>query len=106
MPRFCHSCGYSTPDVWADQCPRCNRPMAITSQTAGGPPGTRPRRRWSARRTLGVVAVILVLAVPAAGLGVLYLAPTVFLKSSGDADSTGQVRVGMRPAEVAQVLGA
>jgi len=101
VPRMCHSCGYTTPDVWADQCPRCKRPMALTS---GAPdaPGGRPRR--SSRRWWLAAVVLLLLAVPAVGLGVVYFAPAVFLGPPKDADSTGEIKVGMRPPEVAKVL--
>lgn len=101
MPRMCHSCGYTTPDVWADQCPRCKRPMALTSNTPDAP-GARPRR--SSRRFWLVASLLLLLALPAVGLGVVYFAPTVFLGPSKDADSTGEIRVGMRPPEVAKAL--
>src|SRR5438552_2120985 len=102
MPRMCHSCGYTTPDVWADQCPRCERPMALTSNTPDAPGGPRPRR--SSRRFWLVALLLLLLAVPAVGLGVVYFAPTVFLGPSKDSDSTGEIRVGMRPSEVAKAL--
>jgi hypothetical protein len=48
--------------------------------------------------------VLLLLAVPAVGLGIVYLAPSVFLGPSQDTDSTGEIRVGMWPREVAKVL--
>ena len=72
--------------------------MALTSNTPDAP-GPRPRR--SSRRFWVVALLLLLLAVPAAGLGVVYFAPTVFLGPSKDADSTGEIRVGMRPPEVA-----
>jgi hypothetical protein len=76
--------------------------MALTSGTADAPAGNRPRR--SRRRFWLVVVVLLVLAVPAFGLGVVYLAPTAFLGPPKEADSTGEIKKGMRPAEVAKVL--
>jgi hypothetical protein len=76
--------------------------MALTSNTPDAP-GDRPRR-CSRRGFWLVVMLLLLLAVPAVGLGVVYLAPTAFLGPSKDADSTGEIRVGMRPPEVAKVL--
>lgn len=102
MPRMCHSCGYTTPDVWADECPRCKRPMALTSGAADGPGVGLPR--GSRRRFWLVAVVLLVLAIPAVGLGVIYLAPTVFLGPPKEADSTGDIRKGMRPDDVGKVL--
>jgi hypothetical protein len=76
--------------------------MALTSGTPDGTPAGRPRR--SRRRTWLVLVLFLVLAVPAVGLGVVYFAPAMFLGPSKDSDSTGEIRVGMRPPEVAKVL--
>jgi hypothetical protein len=75
--------------------------MALTSN-APDTAGARPRR--SRRRVLIVVALLVLLAVPAVGLGVVYFAPSAFLGPSKDADSTGEIKVGMRPPEVAKVL--
>jgi hypothetical protein len=75
--------------------------MALTTNTPD-PPGGRPRR--SSRRFWLIALLLLLLALPAVGLGVVYFAPTVFLGPTKDADSTGEIRIGMRPPEVAKAL--
>lgn len=77
--------------------------MALTSNAPEGSPAGRPRR---SRRGVWLVVLVpvLVVTVPAVGFGVMYFAPSAFLGPEKDADSTGEIRTGMRPAEVAQVL--
>jgi hypothetical protein len=102
MPRYCTSCKYVTDDVWADGCPICLRPLALSPRppTGGGPRPASRRRRRPLRIAVGVVLI----AVPVVFLGLVFVTPEVFLGAEQEADSTGRIRAGMPVAAAAQEL--
>ena len=95
MPRVCGNCKYVTDDLFANDCPLCLRPLAMSSRVGAMGGTAAPPRGWFSRRTLLVVALLLLVGLPAAGAATVAVAPTLFLEPAGDADSLGAIRTGM-----------
>src|SRR5688572_3329055 len=103
MAKHCLRCAYTTPDVWADECPFCLVTLARTRE--GGPAPVRSFRSLPVKLLipLGLFLGAVLLAF-ATGMHVL-ITDELALGPMTDADSTGRVRVGMTADEVARTLG-
>jgi hypothetical protein len=105
MPRVCGNCKYVTDDLFANDCPLCLRPLALSSRV-GSLGDTTPRaKKRSTTRLILVVGGLIFVGVAATGLATVFLAPTVFLEPAGEADSLGAVRIGMPVREWCAALG-
>jgi len=91
----------ASPDL-DNECPLCKRPLALSSRV--GTMGEEPRQRLFSRRALIMGIVLLLVGVPAAAIGIIFLFPTLFLAAAGEADSTGAIRVGMTVRDVCKTL--
>lgn len=117
MPRICENCRYYSPDDVAAACPECSAPLRATllpppaAYTLAGerPPrpavvtagnhNRQPVFELSATSPLGLVALGLIAFV-------LFGALWEWAKNdpTGESDSTGRIRVGMRMSDVARVI--
>jgi hypothetical protein len=102
MPRVCGNCKYVTEDLFANNCPLCQRPLALSSRV--GSLGEEPRHGVFSRRNLIILAVVLLIGVPLAAISSIFMFPTYCLEAAGEVDSLGAIRVGMPVREVCKAL--